>query len=43
MEHEIGWCFEELQKFGGPGRHRTSKEEGETEEVGQNLVCQTAE
>ena len=38
--HETGWCVWDLQDIGSPGRHRTGKRVGETEEVDQNVVCQ---
>ena len=40
VDYETGLVVWDLQGLGCPGRHRTGKKVGETEEAGQNILCQ---
>ena len=40
VDYETGWVVWDLQGLGCPGRHRTGKKVGETEQASQNILCQ---
>jgi len=40
MDYETGWVVWDLQGFGCPWKCRTGKKVGDTEQAGQNILCQ---